>query len=625
LQKNYNSYFNNIRVRAVILFTLIIAILLCVRLIYLAALDPEDYIFFEENKHFFKRGDIYDRNGVLLAVSDELYSVYANPKEIKSVEEAGIKLSPILNMPQDKIIEKIKTNKSFIWIKRQVSPKQSQMIKDLKLNGISLQAEYKRLYPGKRLASHILGFCDIDNNGQEGIEKSLNSSLISYKKLGSYDYSKMESGNNVYLTIDAFIQAVAENTIKEAVIKENADYGSLILMNGKTGEVLSMANFPDFDPNSYNEFQQKDFRNYSIFYLFEPGSVFKVFNIAALLDKGVLDKSDFFYCDGLYKDNYVSIKCTGVHGSINYYDILKYSCNESMIQAGLAIKDIDYYKYLKAFGFGEPTGIVLSGEQSGLLRRLEDWTPDVSARFISIGQEISVSALQIVRAATSFVNDGILLEPLIVGRIINQDNQIIKEYKRKEIARVYKSGIAENIIAGMKTSGEPGGTVARLKIGGMTFAAKSGTAQIYDVSRKMYRDDEVTSSLLVIFPSEDPLYIAFIVFHKPRNQIKWGGIIGAYALNDFFKNLNTYLFVDNLKTFEIKRSDLKVTREYKKVENLPVKMPDLKGLTSGDVLEIFSKVNVKIEIDGRGTIYKHKPETGEVLSSGSVLKLYLKE
>lgn len=624
MQKNSNNFFNNIRVRAVIFFSLICAILISIRLIYLASLNPEDYIFFEDNKLFFKRGDIYDRNGVLLAVSDELYSVYANPKEIKSFEVVSTKLSEILNIPQDIISEKLKSNKSFVWIKRQVSPKQSQMIRDLKLEGISLQTEYKRLYPGKRLASHILGFCDIDNNGQEGIEKSLNSDLISYKKLGSYDYSKMESANNVYLTIDAYIQAFSENIIKNAVLREKADYGSLILMNGKTGEILSMANFPDFDPNNYNEFQQRDFRNYSMFYLFEPGSVFKVFNIAALLDMGVLNRSNFFNCDGVYKDNYVNIKCTGVHGTINYFDILKYSCNESMIQACLAIKDMDLYRYLKSFGFGDPTLITLPGEQSGLLRRLEDWTPEISSKFISIGQEISVSALQIVKAATTFVNDGVILEPLIVDKILNQENQVLKEYKRKQIARVFKSGIAEYIIAGMKTSGEPGGTVSSLKMNGVSFAAKSGTAQIYDVNKKMYRDDLVTSSLLVIFPCEDPKYIAFIVFHKPRGEIKWGGIIGAEALNEFFNSLSSYLDFNDFKNFEIKRSDLKTTREYKKVESLPVKMPDLNGFTTGDVLDIFSKVNVKVEINGRGLIYCHEPDAGEIIKSGSVLKLYLK-
>lgn len=615
----------NIRLRIFLILVLLISLSITARIIYLVLRSPEDYIILEKGEYTVRRGDIYDRNGHLLAVSDELESVYANPREIISIEYISDKLSKALNIPQNKIVEIVSQKKSFVWVKRQVTPKQAELIRILKMPGIGLKKEYKRFYPNKRLASHILGFCNIDSRGVEGIEKGMDPYLIS--NIGEKDFLELNNekeGLNITLTIDSNIQALSERIITRSVKNENADAGSLLLLDGKTGEILSMANYPDFDPNYYKDFTQKDFRNYLIFNQFEPGSVFKIFTLASLLDSSSITSSDFFYCDGIFeKDNY-TVKCTGIHGSVNYFGIIKYSCNDGMIQACKNISDNDLFNYLRLFGFGMRTSIRLPGEQIGILRNIKKWTKR-SMFAIPLGQEVSVNALQIVRAATTFLNDGIMIEPHIIKSISNIENKVLKNIERKEIRRVYKSGISNEVLRAMKSSTTEGGTVSGLNIEGVEFAAKSGTGQIYDPRYKKYLEDDFTSSLLLIFPYKSPRFIAYVIFHKPQGRIKWGGVIGAKVFNELISGLTGYMNLNIFNEFQINKNNIGIKNEFQKVKTLPAKMPNLTGLTAGDIMDIFSEVKVDIKVYGNGRIVGHEPKKNEIINEKATIKLYLED
>ena len=375
-----------------------------------------------------------------------------------------------------------------------------------------------------------MDFANIDNNGAEGIEKSLDNILKDKNSNKENSNNKYDGLSNIKLTIDSFIQAVAEDTLKNSVITENAESGTLILLDGKSGEILSMANYPDYDPNFYSSYNQRSFRNSAIFNQYEPGSVFKVFVMASLMDAGLLTKNDYFVCKGFVELNGIKVKDTGIHGPVNVAGIFKYSCNVGTLEASNKIDEKSFYNYLKLFGFGESTGIPLPGEQMGLLRDLKFWSKR-SMLAIPIGQEISVNALQIVKASTVFVNDGIMVEPMIVKSILDENEKTIKNYETKEIRRVIKKGISKDIIKAMESAtDEIGGSARLLKIEGINFAAKSGTAEIYDQKLKKYSDTQVTSSLLTIFPADNPRYIAYIVFHNvyhdKEGRIRWGGIIG---------------------------------------------------------------------------------------------------
>jgi len=613
----------NIRLRIILLLSLFICLGLSTRIIFLSLKNIDEYDILETNNYNVKRGDILDRNGLLLAVSDELESVYANTFEIKSIENISFKLSKILNIPQQEIKYKLKQKKNFIWIKRQINPKQAALIKKLKLKGIGLKKEYKRFYPNKELASHVVGFCNIDSRGQEGIEKGMDVFLT--PDLSNIKYENEENdikGSDVILTIDANIQAFSDIILKESVLKENADSGSLIMADGRSGEILCMSNYPNYNPNDYKEYKQSIFRNYAIFNQFEPGSVFKIFSLASLLDKDLIDETDFYYCDGKYVKDNVTVKCTGIHGSVNYNGILKYSCNDGMLQASSLINPVDFYYYLKSFGFGMRTTIKLPGEQSGILRDIDKWT-DRSMMSIPLGQEVSVNSLQIIRAATTFVNDGIMLEPYIVKAVF-ENNKIKYSKSRKEVRRVIKKGISEKVLSAMSKSTDTGGTASTLYLESLNFAAKSGTAQIYDPDLNMYLDNYFTSSLLVIFPLNNPRYIIYIVFHKPRGNIKWGGVIGSKTINNFLSHLTGYIDLNMQYDYVINEKNLGVNKKYQYIKVLPVNMPDLSGLSACDVIDIFSKVDVEIRVFGTGRVYKQLPEAGNPVNKNDEIKIYLK-
>ncbi|HOJ63777.1 MAG TPA: penicillin-binding protein 2 [Spirochaetota bacterium] len=545
---------NLIRLRIIIISSVIISFLIIIRIIYLSTLNPMDFVLYEKNEFNYNRGNIYDKNGKILAISDYFYSIYVNPNEITNKRDFSDKVSNIIKISKKEIFDKINTNKNFVWIKRFLDEDVYLKLKNENIKGVYFKKEYKRVYPNNRLLSHTLGFTDIDNRGVEGLEKSYNNFLISEPDLNEKE--EKNNGLNIYLTIDANIQAVAEYCLKNGVERENADIGTLIFMDGKSGEIIAMASYPDFDPNRFTEHKQEDFRNPAIFNQYEPGSVFKVFTIASLLDMGYVTENDYWVCDGIFEKNGNKIKCTGIHGKINIAGIMKYSCNDATLQASDRMLSKEFYYYLKNFDFGEYTGINLLGEQRGLLRDLNNWSSR-SKMAISIGQEISVNALQIVKAATTFINDGIMLEPLLVKSIKDVNSKTIKEFTRKEIRRVIKNGISKIIVDSMIESTATGGSVRRLKIEGIEFAAKSGTAQVFDTKLNRYSEDRVTSSLLVLFPANNPRYIIYTVYHNPKGKIKWGGIICAYLLNDFISNIIGYMDFDLIEKVKINEKDIK--------------------------------------------------------------------
>ncbi|HOS31631.1 MAG TPA: penicillin-binding protein [Spirochaetota bacterium] len=609
------------RLRIALFFIVAVSILIIIRVLYLSSINPDSYQSLDKGEYTLERGNIYDSTGILLAASDILKSVYSNPKEVQNKEETALSLSKILGLTKTELYDKLQSKKSFIWLKRHVSPEQESQIKELNLKGIYLKEEYKRFYPNKNLASHILGFCNIDS-GVEGIEKSMDSYLLT-EISGAEDASKKKYFN-VNLTIDANIQAFTEYVLKNGALRENSDIATLIFLDGKSGDIISMANYPDFDPNFFTRYNQETFRNASIFYQYEPGSVFKIFSLSPCLDSGLITENTYFFCDGLF-DNVsgVKIRCSGIHGSVNLSGIMKYSCNEGTLQAIELISSESLYLNLKKFGFGESSSILLPGEQPGSLKKLKNWS--INSKYtIPIGQEVGVNALQMVRAATVFVNDGTMVETNIVKSITDRDNKIIKEFGRKEIRDILKKGISRRILDTLIEATMTGGTARRLNIEGIQFAAKSGTAQIFDKELGRYSDDEVTSSLLVFFPFENPRYIIYMVYHKPKGRIRWGGNICSVLLNEFISGIIGYYRIGSEEEYSLSEKDVVIDKRYKLIEKTPFIMPDLSGIPAGDALDILSKVNVKVKVAGMGIVYAHDPQKGATIKTGDEIILYLK-
>ena len=311
------------------------------------------------------------------------------------------------------------------------------------------------------------------------------------------------------------------------------------------------------------------------------------------------------------------VKCTGYHPNIDIEGIFKYSCNVGTLQIMEHIQPSELYNYLRKFGFGLNTGIELPGEQTGIFRPISQWSKR-SMLAIPIGQEISVNALQIAQAATVFVNDGELIKVSIIKKIYSNDGVIIRE-NRPEIAhRVLQPGVSAHIINDMKSATDPGGTVSRLQIPGLRFASKSGTAQVYDVAKKAYSDTDVNSSLIVLFPLEQPRYIIYATFHNPRAHVRWGGIIVANLIRDFLHGLTGYLVIQSpdypsLSLETITQQDMEI------ITNYPHSMPSLYGLSLTDVTTLFSKSAIKIIPKGNGFVTSQSIEVGKTIQGNETL------
>ena len=539
-QKNWqHNIFSRFRLNTVFIILIFILIIIIARLFSITVLSPVpiNYNKNTNSNNSFIRGNIYDRNKNLLAISIPTQSLFLQIEQIKDEITVSKTLAKILNIPYDTILTKIRTKQGFYILKRKLSEQEIKNCESLNLPGVYLKKEYSRFYPNKNIAGHLLGFCDIDQKGIEGIEKSLNNELIPPRK--NNNTNSLIKGNDVYLTIDLQLQYQFEKALLYGYEKEMADSVNGIILDAVSGEILAIANKPDFDPNLFYQYSQNDFRNQAIFKAFEPGSVLKVFALAALLDKNKLTESILYNCSGKYTHNDVTINCQGIHGDVTYPDIIKYSCNSGMVQAAQKIDPRILYTYLKKFGFGTAVDINLPGENPGVLRRPGLWSFQ-SMLSIPIGQEISVTALQIAQAATAFSNNGHLVVPKIIHHITDQNEKILFHFKRTELRSVISELTAKKILTAMSEVMKPGGTGQSGEIEGFDVAGKSGTGQIIDPETGKYSKENFSSSLLTVFPAQSPKYIVYIVFHYPKGKIKFGGFIVSPVFKEIAEKMVLY-------------------------------------------------------------------------------------
>ncbi len=621
--KNSNNL-SSIRLRVLIFVSLFITLILVSRVIYLITIDPEKFMGRQNILTDTRRGDIYDRNGVLLAVSDELYSIYAHPDKIAQEEKRTYadKLSLVLDIPVNEILAKLEQTSSFVWIKRQVPYDKYIIIEDMQLSFIDAAKEFKRSYPSGKTASHILGFCNIDQIGLEGIESRYDQIL---SRQGSVLNETYLDTNNIVLTIDSFIQLQAEKALKNHAEINNPRTGALILMDGLNGEILAMSGFPDFNPNTYSQYNQSTFRNPAIFYQYEPGSVQKLFTMAAILDKNPSVINMKFYCGGQYEANGITVKCTGNHGEVDIGGILKYSCNTGTLSAMEYLSSENLFNYFEKMDFGIKTGIELPGEQQGIFRSFDQWSGR-SRYAIPIGQEMSVNALQIVKAATIFLNNGQLLKPQIIKTVFTTDGRIVLENRREVIRQVISKSTAEMVLNSMQFATQSGGIETQLKVNNINFLAKSGTAQIFDSTTNRYSTTEVTSSLIAFFPAENPRYIVYGYLDRPKGETYWGGIIIGRMIKEFIENISGYLPIETYNTFIINQNSLvSETNNIEPLTGFPFIMPDIKGMTPSDVLYLFSAVNTNIVLKGQGsTVNNQNPAPGIVVNSPITIEVSLR-
>ncbi len=571
-----------------------------------------------------ERGPILDRNGKLLAITTRLDSVATWIPDLKDPQGAAAILSNILSLKGDALLEKLTVGKRFVWIKRKITPTESSQIKAHQalgeLAGITLQPEFGRNYPERSNAAHLMGYVGIDNTGLDGIEWSFQKELF---PVAMGEGIKDIYGNQVFLTIDTRMQYFLENIGLRAMTTNNADAVTILAMDATSGEVLAYISLPSFDPNSFGDFGADAMINRPIRSAYEPGSVFKIFSISSFLQLGGITPDDTFFCGGYYEDERhgFKIKDLGAHGDVNAQLILKYSCNVGAAKASSTVDNKEFYSILRRFGFGAPTGIPLSGETSGILRKPEKWSVRTKPT-IAFGQEISLSAMQIVAAATVFANDGLRLKPLLVKKIVSPDGKLIKDYAREPIAEVVSPTVARNVLRMMETATQPGGTAKRAAIEGIRISGKTGTAQVTDLKTGGYYKDRYIASFIGILPTDKPRLIIYVAIDNPKGEHYYGSRIAAPVFREAAEALIPLMGITGSNSNVVAHSGQVIITKPERLV-LGSHVPDFLGKPKRLLIPLFSRDDIDIVVKGEGYVVRQSPAPGTPVRKGMRLVLEL--
>ncbi|MGO9014507.1 MAG: peptidoglycan D,D-transpeptidase FtsI family protein [Dissulfurispiraceae bacterium] len=499
-----------------------------------------------------RRGIIFDRKGRELAINLDTESVYCDPAEITSPDRVAAALSQTINNKPDVILTRLSANNRFNWIERKVSLDETQRIRNMKLGGIGFVPEIKRFYPEGSLASHIIGFVGVDNNGLEGVEKSFEKYLSAVSERVSVvrdakgnalsdGVRKEIKGNNIILTIDEGLQYIVEKNLDEAVAQWKASSATVIMMDPNNGEVLAMASRPTYDLNNPSEVTAAKRRNRAVTDCYEPGSTFKIVVGTAALEEGIVNPDTRFDCSAGYIEiGGRKIKDAERHGVLTFKEVIQKSSNVGTIKIGLNLGREKIYSYIRKYGFGEKTDFDLGGEASGWIRPPIRWS-GTSIGAISIGQEVAVTPLQVLRAYSAVANGGFLVRPHVVSAISSPAGAVI--YKSaNESQRIISERTARTFKNILKTVTEEGGTATGAAIDGNEVAGKTGTAQLMDPKTKRYSKDKYVSSFVGFVPADDPRIAMIVVIQEPQGSI-YGGLVAGPVFKQIANESLSYLSV----------------------------------------------------------------------------------
>jgi len=478
------------------------------------------------------RGMITDRHGEPLAVSTPVESVWVSPADVEVTTKQVIQLAQIVGLGSEEVKSKLTdTTREFIYLKRQMPPEQAEKVVKLGIPGISLQREYRRYYPGGEVTSHLIGFTDVDDNGQEGIELSLQAQLGG--KAGSQQVIKdrrgfivedvaslraPKEGGDVALSIDSKIQSLAFREIKLAVEKHRAKAGSIVVLDAKTGEVLALANWPSYNPNNRDKPSVTLLRNHAVTDLFEPGSTMKPFTVAAALEAGkVRPETIIDTAGGVFTVNGRKIHDTHPERMLTVAQVIQKSSNVGTAKIALGLPPETFWHSLNENGFGSLTGSDFPGEAAGKLRDYKKWRP-IEQATMSYGNGISVNLLQLARAYTVFANGG----ELKTITLRKQETPTVG-------IKVYSDATAQAVRDMMETVVKPGGTAPLAQITGYRVAGKTGTAHKLENGKYV---DRYVASFVGMAPASDPRLIVAVMINEPGGTMYYGGQVAAPAFSN---------------------------------------------------------------------------------------------
>jgi cell division protein FtsI (penicillin-binding protein 3) len=498
-----------------------------------------------------KRGVIYDRAGHELAMSVLVDSAFAVPSEVKDLPTAVSLITRITGEDRNVVLADCRNHKTFCWVARKADDETIERIKSLNLQGIHFQKEPKRFYPARDLAAQVVGTVGMEDAGQSGIEHEFEDELRGQdgKMLISVDARRQwfsdvekqpEPGENLVLTVDKNIQYIAEKELDQAIHDTQAIAGTVIVENPRTGEILALANRPTFNPNLRKQITPAALTNRAVSYIYEPGSTFKLVTISAALEEKLTNPDEVFDCQmGSIVYNGMRIRDSRPHGLLPVWGVLAESSDVGAIKIALRLGQDRFYKYIRAYGFGQQTGIELPGETRGLTKPVSRWSK-VSIAAISMGQEIGISPIQLSALISTFANDGVWIAPRIVaGRVEPQSSPVNVAFHPGNSRRVISSYTAAEMRSMMqKVVLEGTGRKAILE--GYTSAGKTGTAQKVDPNTGAYSKTKYIGSFAGFAPVNNPQIVVAVILDSAVG-LHQGGQVSAPVFKRVAQQVLEYL------------------------------------------------------------------------------------
>src|SRR5271165_5235333 len=500
-----------------------------------------------------KRGDIYDRAGNELAMSVQVDSAFAVPSEVKDLPTAVSLISRITGDDANVVLADCRAHKTFCWVARKADDETIGRIKSLKLQGIHFQKEPKRFYPARDLAAQVLGSVGMEDSGQSGIEHEFDDQLrgrpgkmfisVDARRQWFSDVEKQpEPGESLVLTIDKNIQYVAEKELDQAIHDTQAIAGTVIVENPHTGEILALANRPTFNPNLRKQITPGALTNRAVSYVYEPGSTFKLVTISAALEEKVTNPNEVFDCQmGAIVYNGMRFRDSKPHGLLPVWGVLAESSDVGSIKIALRLGEERFYKYIRAFGFGQQTGIELPGETRGLTKPPSRWSK-VSIAAIAMGQEIGISPIQLTGLVSTFANDGVWVAPRIVAGTVQpssapqtvafhpgESHRVISSYTAAEMRAMMQKVVLE-------------GTGRKAILEGYTSAGKTGTAQKVDPATGAYSKTKYIGSFAGFAPVNNPQIVVAVILDSAVG-LHQGGQVSAPVFHRIAQQVLEYLHV----------------------------------------------------------------------------------
>lgn len=577
-----------------------------------------------------ERGQILDSKGRLLAKSVEVQSVYVRPSELEDPTKATQVLSEILSVPAKDLLAKLGSRSNHIWMARQIGDQVAAKVKEAKLKGVYLTTEHARLYPNKHLAGQLIGFSGLDDHGLEGLEAAFNEHLSG--KSAQYIVQRDAGGNKLFLdnegrevdvrgkdlrlTIDTNIQFVAEEAMARTVSTYNARWGSCLVVEVETGNILAWAENPPFNPNNYKKYAPTRWRNHSAIDSFEPGSCMKPLVVSAAMQEQICNPESTYFCEnGKFTVAKKIVRDIHPHDLLSVRKIVRYSSNIGSAKIGLQLGKSRMYSYLNRLGFGERTGLPLVGESRGVMRAPGSWE-EIETATISFGQAISVTVLQMAKAYLCLANFGVS-KPLRLVLDPPMDNQ--------PEMRVFSPQVVKDVLSMLSETVELDGTGKRAKIEGLRVAGKTSTAQKASASGGY--GDKVVALFIGFFPMDKPEYLITVVVDEPEPE-HYGGVVAAPAFREVA--LKTLSYLGRLPELPLQAAEVKNNREFKEASAQRAeaekrdtrvrvveqgKVPDVIGLSVRRAVEVLAGQGVVPVVKGEGLfVTKQAPLPGKIWS-----------